>query len=56
MNKDKNMFSFYVVYKTGSKYVETGLTKRQAVMRYNTFGKSKYQDDVSRFGYVEVHA
>ncbi len=56
MNKDKNMFSFYVVYKTGSKYVETGLTKRQAVMRYNAFGKSLYQDDVSRFGYVEVHA
>ena len=50
------MFSFYVVYKTGSKYVESGLTKRQAIKRYTTFGKSKYQDDVSRFGYVEVHA
>jgi hypothetical protein len=50
------MYSFYVIYTTGSKYVETGLTKRQAVIRYNKFGKSKYQADVSRFGWVEVCA
>lgn len=48
------MYTFYIKYLNGSTYREFGLTKRQAVIRYNKFGKSQYNDDVSSFGWMEV--
>ena len=44
-------YTFYVRYLNGNLYQETGLSKRQAVIRYNKFGKSQYMHDVKTYGW-----
>lgn len=50
------MYKFYIIFEDGSKHVESGLTKRQAVLRYNKLGRSDWSQShmICRFGWVEV--
>lgn len=50
------MYNFYVEYIDGSVYRVSGLTKRQAVIRYNKVGKSAWAYEVARYGWSEVRA
>jgi len=45
------MYSFYIEYRDGRVERQTGLTKRQAVMRYNKFGKTAWWEDADRYGW-----
>ena len=48
------MYCFYVDYTNGRKTRELGLTKRQAVMKYNKLGKTDWTSEVLRFGWREI--
>jgi hypothetical protein len=44
-------YTFYIDYKNGSRYEEEGLTRRQAVIRYNKYGKSNWSYEAKQYGY-----
>jgi hypothetical protein len=45
------MYTFYIEFDDGSKQVESGLTKRQAVIRYNKLAKSDWGTMIVRYGW-----
>ena len=44
-------YVFYIEYHTGEVTIQYGLTKRNAIRRYNQFEKLNYSDSVKEFGY-----
>jgi hypothetical protein len=45
------MYKFYIEFDDGSKHVESGLTKRQAVIRYNKLARSDWGTMIVRYGW-----
>lgn len=44
-------YTFYIEYLNGNEYQQEGLTRRQAVIRYNKFTKSGLSWEAKQWGY-----
>ena len=49
-----NMYCFYIRFKNGRTEYTNNLTKRQAVIRYNKYGKTDWYNEANSYGWKEV--